>query len=456
MIMRQYIWLFGLVAALLVSACGGSGGDSKWGGNREQVERKDPLVEVVPVRRDNISRFERSTGRIDAHTLADVYAQVTEVANEVLVDVGDRVNSGDVLARLDRSKTELQVAASMIAMQEAELLHRKNKLDLEKARTDFARIEKYFDPKNPEASRLYSKEAYDAAKLEYDKASNVVESSSLSLDKARGELAVIQLQLSQTVIKAPITGVITERNIRENELVSMNALAFKIADFSVLEVRLDVAEASLQDLREPTRIPGVTLFGLREKVELSTAQAVLISVTAFANARFLGYVDRISPTVDETRGMIVAAVRIIQPEALNAEAQAPLLSQLDPDSRSAVQATAERVRKGERLGLRPGMWVDARISTNVEKNVLLVPGAAMVGDAEVIWVVDSEDGENGVARKIDVSRRRGVNSEGNFELRPAPAGLEKGQEVSDTSLIVVRGQSLLREGQKVRIRNLTK
>ena len=123
--MRQYIWLFGLVATLLVSACGGgSGGDSKWGGNREEVERKDPLVEVVPVRRDNISRFERSTGRIDAHTLADVYAQVTEVANEVLVDVGDRVNSGDVLARLDRSKTELQVAASMIAMQEAELLHR--------------------------------------------------------------------------------------------------------------------------------------------------------------------------------------------------------------------------------------------------------------------------------------------------------------------------------------------
>ncbi|MCA8912972.1 MAG: efflux RND transporter periplasmic adaptor subunit [Planctomycetes bacterium] len=455
--MWQYIWVIGILAALCLSACDGGMGDKgggKWGGNKGDVERKDPLVEVVPARRDNISRSERSTGRIEAHTLADVYAQVSEVALEVSVDVGDRVTQGDVLARLDQSKSSLQVGASMIAVQEAEQAHEKNKLDLEKAKTDFARIEKYFDPKDPESSRLYSKEAYDAAKLEYDKALNVVKTSELALQRAQGELAGNQLQLSQTIIRAPIGGVITERNIRENELVSASALAFRIADFSILEVKLDVAEASLQDLREPERIPAVTLFGLNEKVRLDSAQAVLLSVTAFPNARFLGYIDRISPTVDETRGMIVTTVRIIQPDRFSPDAQAPLLNQLDPDSRNAVEATAERARNGERISLRPGMWVDARISTNVEKNVLLAPGSAIVGDAEVIWVIDSKDGESGKARKIDVSRRRGVNSEGSFELRPPPAGLEKGQEVKEGALIVVRGQSLLREGQMVRIRNL--
>src|SRR5690606_32926780 len=171
----------------------------------------------------------------------------------------------------------------------------------------------------PESSRLYSKDAYDAAKLEYDKALNTVQTSSLALQKAQGDLAVNQLQLDHTVIKAPISGVITERNIRANELVGANALAFRIADFSELEVKLDVAEASLQDLREPARVPGMGLFALRQKTDLKGAQAVLMSVTAYPNARFIGYVDRISPTVDQARGMIVVTVRIILPEQLGAE-----------------------------------------------------------------------------------------------------------------------------------------
>ena len=457
--MQKFTGLAALALIVLISSCGGGdAGKGKWGGNREEVERKDPLVEVVPARRDNISRFERSTGRIEAHTLADVYAQISEVANEVLVDVGDYVQQGQVLARLDRGRVELQVAASMIAVQEVELAHTKDKLDAAKKRSDFERIQKYFDPNNPEASRLYSKEAYEAAKLEFDKAANQVETSRLALDKARGDLAVNQLQQAYTVMKAPSTGVITERNIRANELVGANVLAFRIADFDELEVKLDVAEAGLKDLREPRRIPGVGLFGLKEKIDVSSAQAVLLSVTAFPNARFLGYVDRISPTVDQTRGMIVATVRIIQPEDVDAEgAHMPLLQQMDPDSRKTITNTSKRVIAGEQLAIRPGMWVDARISTNVEKQVLLVPGAAIVGEAEVVWVIDAgKEPETGTARRIDISRRRGVNSEGSFELRPAGDKAGKDQEVKVGDLIVVRGQSLLREGAKVRVRDLTK
>lgn len=450
----KHTWMIGLL--VLLTACGGGGGmegRNRGGGNEE--ERKDPLVEVVPARRDNISRFERSTGRVESHDLADVYAQVTEVALAVLVDVGDEVQAGQVLARLDRSKTELAVAATLIAVQEAELVHRKDGLDATKRRTDFERIQRYFDPQNPTESKLYSKDAYDAAKLEYDKAINQAQSSRLALDKAQGELAAQQLQLQHTVIQAPISGVIIERNLRANVLVASNAIAFRIADFSMLEVKLDVAEASLSDLREPRRIPSIGLFGLREKVDMNTAQAVLLSVTAFPNARFLGYVDRISPTVDETRGMIVATVRIVQPIEFDATVHAPLLQQMDPDARKSIETTVARVSGGESLGIRPGMWVDARISTRVEKNVLLVPGAAMVGDAEVIWVVDTNDAETGTARRIDVSRRRGINSEGSFELREASKD-DKGQDVKEGTLIVVRGQSLLRDGQKVRVRDLTK
>lgn len=453
--MKRVAWLIPLI---LLAACGDMGGDKKgrWG-DREDAERKDPLVEVVPARVDNIAQFERSTGRIDARTMADVYAQTTDTVTELLVDVGDYVQAGQVLARLNRERQELTVASALIAVQEAERAHEKNTLDAEKRRSEFERIKKYFDPKNPKESLLYSQEAYDAAKLEYEKAQNLVATSQLAVTKSQGELAANQLALDQTILKAPINGVITERNIRENELVTSNALAFKIADLSVLEVRLDVAEASLQDLREPKRTPAVNLLGLREKVQMDSAQSVLMSVTAFPDARFLGYVDRISPTVDETRGMIVVTVRIIQPSDLEGVGAEPLLNQLDPEARKAVLGTQQRAVSGDRLALRPGMWVDARISTNVQQDVLLIPGAAIVGDSEVIWVIDQKDDpETGTARRVDVSRRRGVISEGSFELLPLRKDDPKTQEVKAGKLIVVRGQSLLRDGQRVRVKDLTK
>ncbi|MBK8205751.1 MAG: efflux RND transporter periplasmic adaptor subunit [Planctomycetes bacterium] len=468
--MRSWSILLLASLAILSAACGGGdfGGKGGWGKGGDE-EKRDPLVEVVPAWRGSIPTLERSTGRVEAHNLADVYAQVSEVAIEVHHEVGDYVEQGTLLARLKSDELLLGLRASEIALQEAELVHNKNQLDLTKRKSELERIEKYFDPENPEASKLFSKEAYEAAKLEYDKARNALESSNLSLTKSRGEVAAAAMRLSHTSILAPISGVITERNLRANELVSGNALVFRIADFSVLEVKLDVAEARLSALREPTRTPGISVLALDDKVRIESAQAALLSITAFPQGRFLGYVDRISPTVDQARGMVVVTVRVIQPGSVDEKLHAPLLNQLDRDSRKAVLTT---VQGSGSLSLRPGMWVDARIATEHIENALLIPGAAVVGDTEMIWVVtpDKDAPETGVARAMDISNRRGISSEGAIELKgparkPKPdGGAEKGAgkgrppapEVKEGDLIVVRGQTLLREGQKVRIRDLSK
>jgi multidrug efflux pump subunit AcrA (membrane-fusion protein) len=276
-----------LLALFLLAACGGGEGKGKWGkGNDADVERKDPLVEVARAKQDNISSVERSTGRIEARYLADVYAQVSEVCLELLHDVGDVVRQDTVLARLDQARLQLQSQATALALEETRLTHRRNQLDRDKRKGDLERIEKYFDPEKPEESRVFTKEAYEAAKLEYNKAVNSVESSQLALNKAEGELGVVALQLKYTEIKAPINGVITERNLRTNELVSSGAVAFRMADLSTLEVKLDVAEASIAGINEPKRVKALDLFGLNEKVDLNTAQAVIMSVTAFPNDRF--------------------------------------------------------------------------------------------------------------------------------------------------------------------------
>jgi multidrug efflux pump subunit AcrA (membrane-fusion protein) len=439
-----------LLALFLLAACGGGEGKGKWGkGNDADVERKDPLVEVARAKQDNISSVERSTGRIEARYLADVYAQVSEVCLELLHDVGDVVRQDTVLARLDQARLQLQSQATRLARDEAQLTHRRNQLDRDKRKGDLERIEKYFDPEKPEESRVFTKEAYEAAKLEYNKAVNSVESSQLALNKAEGELGVVALQLKYTEIKAPINGVITERNLRTNELVSSGAVAFRMADLSTLEVKLDVAEASIAGINEPKRVKALDLFGLNEKVDLNTAQAVIMSVTAFPNDRFLGYVDRVSPVVDQTRGMVVVTVRILLPSRVDETEHKSLLSKLDPNSREEVIATAARVkpapqapekpaepaekpaekptdtpeksrRRGPkpagaepaamdaptRIELKPGMWVDARIATRLIEGATLVPGAALSGDAEVIWKIepDKDNPDTGTG-KVSLDRR---------------------------------------------------
>jgi multidrug efflux pump subunit AcrA (membrane-fusion protein) len=389
--------------------------------------------------------------------------------------------------RMRSDESLLRLRTSQLAMQEAELAHSRNKLELEKRRSELERIQRHFDPDTPETSRIFTREAWEAARLEYDKAVNTVETSALALDKSRGEVAAAALQLSYTDVKAPISGVITQRNVRANELASTSTLLYQITDLSVLEVRLDVAEARLSMMREPRRVPGVSVLGLDEKVAVGSAQAALLSITAFPRERFLGYLDRISPTVDEARGMVVVIVRLIQPRDVDPELHAPLLAQFDRGTRRAVLATAESARGGTSLALRPGMWVDARIATQHIENALLIPGASIVGDSEIIWVVtpDADDPDAGTVRSVSIAGRRGVSSEGFVEITPAPvvaqprqrpeadngATAERkgdrrgkgrggeapgGTDVIEGTLVVVRGQSLLRDGQRVRIRELAR
>lgn len=466
------------VAALILAACGqaGDSDNSRWGKGRDDAERPDPLVEVERARRGSIPTLERSTGRVEARNVADVYAQVSEIVVEIRHDVGDFVEQGTLLARLKSDQLLLGLRSAELALQEAELLHSKNELDSAKRKSDLERIERHFGPSNPEGSRIFTREDYDAAKLEYDKAVNTVQSSALALSQARGEVAATAMQLSHSDIRAPISGYITERNVRSNELVGSNALLFRMADFSMLEVRLDVAEARLASMHEPKRLPGVSVLGLDEKVQLQGAQAVLLSMTAFPQRRFLGYLDRVHPIVDETRGMIVVVVRVIQPLDVRREQHDNLLRQFDPPSQDAILQTAEYSRSAARLELRPGMWVDARIATEFIEDALLVPGAAIVGDTEAVWVVtpDEDDTNAGTVHAVDIAGRRGVSSQGAVQLLPpasdaavdaagaAPASRQgrrnrdSSAEIVEGTLLVVRGQGSLRDGQRVRIRYIAR
>ncbi len=454
--MRNNHFIFGIIAALLLAACGQQGNDNSRrgpGGERDAAERKDPVVEVLPARKGVIAQLERSTGRIEAHHTADVHARMRETVTAVYKEAGDRVNKGELLARLNDEQARLDLDSAETAQREAELALARDRLDAAKAKSDLERILRYFDPARPDESKTFRKEDYDSALLARDKADNAVKTAEFAVNKARAEVDRKRTHLSYTLIVAPIGGVIVERNVRENELASEGVALFKIADFSRLEIKLDVPEAGLRGLREPRRLPAVGLLELSEKVDLATAQAVYISVTAFPLERFLGYLERVSPVVDPARGMVVATVRLVAAREVTEEAYAPLIDQLDAASRATLLATAARARDGG-LDLRPGMWADARIVVDVKSERLTINGAAISGDSEVVWVVKNEAG-GGIARRVNIAGRRGLSSENVFELLPRTAPSAE-PDVLEGDLVVVRGQALLRDGQAVRVVELVK
>ncbi|GIK53359.1 MAG: hypothetical protein BroJett014_23320 [Planctomycetota bacterium] len=455
--MNRIILGLGLLTVAFLTACGGS---ANWGEKKapQEGEKKDPIVDVLALRRSNIALYERSTGRIDAHDAADVYARVSEVALAVHVEVGDQVQAGQLLVQLDERNVQIQLTSARLAAEESRLSLAKLRLDLDKTEADLKRIMEYYDPAKPESSKVFTKDAYDNALLARDKARNALDAAEVQQKKAQSDVDKAELALSQCKIFAPISGTVVERNVRANELVNASTKLYRITDFSLLELKLEVPEASMRNLREPAR---TAVNGGQPQPDISTAQAAFFTLTAYRNPkfeeRFLGFVDRVAPTVDQARGMVAVTVRVVPPLQVDGETHKAILAQLDADSRKAVLETAAAAKSGKgSYTIKPGMWADARVASEVREGVLVAPGAGLVGDTEVLWIISkpkSSDEKTGVARRVDIRGRRGVTSEGVFEiLMPRPSRGEG--ELREGDLVVVRGQTLLRDGQNVRLNYL--
>ena len=175
-------------------------------------------------------------------------AKTSGVLLRVLVEEGDRVRAGQVLAQLDPERPRLEAAR-------AEATMRRAKNNFERSRELFER-------------QLVSAEANDQLRFEYEAA------------KAAWELA--RLELSHTAITAPIGGVVAERMAKPGNLININTPLYRIVDNSRLEAVLNVPEREMATMK-----PGLP---------------IRMVVDALRGQVFEGVVGRISPVVDAGSG----------------------------------------------------------------------------------------------------------------------------------------------------------
>lgn len=274
---------------------------------------------VVAQRQSTLSP--RSTGRLDW----------------LGADEGDRVRAGQVVARLQHETQEAAVAQARARTQQARADFEEARASLQLARTDEARQQQL------RVQGVNTARDLDAAVAAREQAEARVNSLAAAIAVADAALQSAEVDLEQTVVRAPFAGVITARRAEVGEMLSAGAFAgqptggavFVLADFSSLEVEADVAEANLSKARvgAPTRVV----------------------LDAYPDAPFRGIVRQIVPTADRQRAIVQVKVRFLEPDERIFPEMSAQVSFLDePDaagppapSTLAIPAGAI-VRKGER------------------------------------------------------------------------------------------------------------
>ncbi len=213
-------------------------------------------VEAEKPERRNFYAYFATYSRIEAERRVQVTSEGVGKCLQVLVEEGDKVRQGDILAELDKEDALAQ-------LQQAEVQVRQTRADYERAKQML--------------------EDDIIAPVEYDKARFAYENA-LASEK------IYRLQLENLTIRAPISGVVTSRSIQPGMLVSSGVPVFEIVDPESFVLHMDVDE--------------------KELPRLKIGQVAKGTVDALEGEEFQATVTRINPSVDPASGTVKVRLEI--------------------------------------------------------------------------------------------------------------------------------------------------
>lgn len=319
-----------------------------------------------------------ATGYTYARARAAVGAKIIGRVVDLPVDEGDTIAAGDIIAVLDSEDLQASVRLAEASLNEA-------RARLADAEREFARQADLVE------DRLTSQALYDAALTQREVALAQVGTAEARLNSA-------QATLDYTVVRAPIDGVIIERNIEMGEMVAPGGFTsqqstgsiVRIADPASLEVEADINESYI--------------------ARLQLGQRASIRVDAVPGFEYSGRLRQIVPTADRQRAVVQVKVSIDNID-----------ERLVPDMSCTVTFLEEGIDETELI----------------QPPKLLVPEQAIqyAGGAAFLFQVD-----DGQLRRVRVAL--GEASDGRVEVLEGVQGGET---------IVSRDVSSLEDGQRVRV-----
>jgi HlyD family secretion protein len=218
------------------------------GGGNEVAYRTDPVT------RGDVQQSVTATGTVNPVTTVQVGTQVSGTIKELYADFNSRVKKGQIIAQIDPTFYETQLAQAQANTDRADAAMRDAERILNQNKTLFAR-------------NLVAKNDYDAAVTGYD-------SAKAQLAQAKAALQTAATNLSYTKIFSPVDGIVISRNVDVGQTVAASfqtPTLFTIAqDLTKMQINTNVAESDI----------GVVQVG----------QDVEFTVDAYPDAQFKGRV----------------------------------------------------------------------------------------------------------------------------------------------------------------------
>lgn len=171
----------------------------------------------------------RLDGKVEASSAATIAAQTTGQVAQVLVDVDDVVKEGDLVVVLRDTEQRAR-------LEQAEARQRAAQARENEAAQEFARV------RDIHAKKL-------VAKAELDKATAALESARAAREAARADVESAREQLAYTRIKAPYSGVVTQRHVELAEIASPGSPLISGISLDRLRVNVDVPQNMVEAVR---------------------------------------------------------------------------------------------------------------------------------------------------------------------------------------------------------------
>jgi RND family efflux transporter MFP subunit len=236
-----------------------------------------PVEPTVTIGRENIALARLAelrsgptiSGSLQPRTEAQVRAEISGPVERTFADEGQRVRRGVLIARLDDTAVRDAYLSAKSAVRTAESALQNAQRNVERS-TRLA-----------QAGALPERDL-ETAQLNATNAEG-------TLADARARLASAQKQLDQTLVRAPITGVVSDRPVDAGDVVQVGAELFRIVDLGSLRLEATVPAAEIDRLK--------------------IGMPVEFGVSGF-DRRFTGRVERINPSVDPATGQVRIYVSI--------------------------------------------------------------------------------------------------------------------------------------------------
>ena len=332
-----------------------------------------------------------ASGFVTARRIATVSSKITGKVREVMIEEGQRVTEGQVLATLDPSDADAQkeLARSQVASAQSQLSEAQAQLTLAERMLKRQR--------QLAAQQLIAASALDAAVADRDSRAARLASLRRGVQVSQDQLAIASLAADNTIIRAPFSGVIVTKAAQPGEMISpisggggsIRTGIGTLVDMDSLEVQVDVNEAYIGRVQPKMPIEAV--------------------LNAYPDWKIPGEVIAIIPTADRSKATVKVRIQLATKDTRIVPDMGVRVSFLEATKPGAPKPT--------------GVWVPTR-------------AVATKDGKSAVYVIT-----NGKAQRVEITAG---------EVRDVDQLVTKGLKGGET--VILSPPDTLRDGARVKIK----